>query len=346
MSQIKHTAFGFVFLFIVFVLCLPKSADAADWRKFVSETKLYSALMPGQPEEHIETFRIADNQVLHKSEAYAFIDQRPYKDIIKNYVVKFEQTIGLAIKKEKRIQIVNKELDIYIASYQDKNPTIAERRIFDTGKDIIGEASLFYRKADDSLEGTRVKIHLNSTTKFYQIFSGPEKDMYSKITNQFFNSFKAKRGAVHDIGSINVDWNRVESPLSIFAIKVPELAPPYFEDEASITQETQDRERVGMVFNDPVRQQKLFYSITGYRLDQEMSFALTETALAEDFMKKHGRTLAKIKLRKDFAGDLPFIETAYDIRPPKRYPYADKVRLRGIFLGNYLMVQELIGPKL
>lgn len=314
----------------------------------MSETKLYSVLMPGQPDEHIEAFRVGDDQVIYTSEAVSFIDQRPYKDTIKNYVIKFEQTIGTGMHPRDRGAIVAKELDIYLKSYKDKNPTVLHRNLFDTGTGnyTIGELSLFYEGTNDTPpEGIRIQIHLTNTTKFYQIFSGPEKDLHSNITNHFFNSFESKSGVVQKIGTLNEDWNKIESPLSIFSIKVPPLAPPYFESPPTITQESSDRERVGMVFYDPVRKHKLFYNIIGYQLDSEMSFELTETALKEDFMKKHGRTLAGIDLNKNFNGKIPYIESSYDIRAPNAYPYANKARVRALFLGNYMMVQEVIGPQ-
>lgn len=350
MSRIKYLALRFLVLLAVLPACFSKQAMAdADWSTFMSETKLYSVLMPGQPDEHIEAFRIGEDQVIYTSEAVSFIDQRPYKNIIKNYVIKFEQTIGLGMKPKDRVGTINKELDVYLQSYQDKNPTVLNREIFHagTGHYTFGELSLFYANDDDSdvpSEGIRVKIYLTNTTKFYQIFSGPEKDLHSKITNRFFNSFDAKSGVVQKVGTLNKDWNKIESPLSLFSIKVPPLAPPYFQTEPTVTQESSDREQVGMVFFDPVRKHKLFYNITGYQLDAEMSFELVETALKEDFMKKHGRTLAGIELNKNFNGDIPYIESAYDIRPPKRFPYATKARVRALFLGNYMMVQEVIGP--
>ena len=143
---------------------------------------------------------------------------------------------------------------------------------------------------------------------------------------------------------MNEDWRRIESPFSLFAVKIPPVTAPYFPKEPTVTKDGKT-ERIGMVFTDPIWTQSIFYNITGYQLDSEMSFDLAEKALLEKHLKRHGRSMVGIKLKKDFIGETPYIETSYAIKPPEGYSYLTHARLRGLFLGNYLMVQEVVGPK-
>jgi hypothetical protein len=346
MSHLKSLVLGCLAL-LVLSLAFSNYANAlskqSEWRMFMSETRLFNVLMPGKPDEHIVKFRAGDDALLLKSEAFAFIDQRPYKEVIKNYVVKFEQTIGLGISEKNRIDIVNKELNLYARTYSDRNARIVEQKITDDTYTTFGHLALYF---DDETgpQGFRLRIVLTGTTKFYQIFSGPEKDMFSRVTNRYFESFKVRSGVLNQEGNINDDWKRIESPMGLFAIKAPDIAPPYFNNEPSVYEEER-MERIGMIFTDPIWKQNIYYNVTGFQLEEEMSFELAEDVILEKFLEKHGRNMVGIKLEKNFIGDTPYVETSYAIKPPKGIPYLNQVRLRGMFLGNYMIVQEVVGPR-
>ena len=145
-------------------------------------------------------------------------------------------------------------------------------------------------------------------------------------------------------GNINEEWRRIESPMALFALKIPAVTPPYFQNEPTVIREKKT-ERIGMVFTDPIWAQSLFYNVTGYQLDAEMSFDLAKKALLEKHLKRHGRNEVGITFKKDFIGETPFIQTHYAIHPPEGYPYLNKVRTRALFLGNYMIVQEIVGAR-
>ena len=348
MSHVRSVILGCL---MVLALSLASSSNGAkaqsgqsDWRMYMSETRLFSSLMPGKPDEHVVKFRAGDDVLLVKSEAFAFIDQRPYKDVIKNYVIKFEQTLGLKIKEKSRIDIVQKEINQYIEDYADKNARVVEHKITDDTYTTFGHLALYFDDEKAGPQGFRIRIILSGTTKFYQIFSGPEKDMFSRVTDRYFESFTVRSGVLNQEGNINEEWKRIESPMGLFAIKAPEVAPPYFNSEPSIVFED-DKERVGMIFTDPIWKQNIYYNVSGFKVDEEMSFELAEDVILEKFLTKHGRNMVGIKLEKNFIGETPYIETTYLINPPKHLPYLNQVRLRAMFLGNYIIVQEVVGPK-
>jgi len=339
----KTHLFLFLTCLILATATLAQNSIASkDWSLYVSETQLFSVLLPKKSDETVSTFRIGDGLMLHNSEVLSFIDQRPYKNIIKNYIIKFDQTFGPSISKDFQKKIVERELDLYLETYDVKNAKVIDREIEGGNNRTIGEISLLYDDVDEGLQAARIKIIVTPESKFHQVFSGPEKDLRSKKTEQYFESLNIESGIASVPGSINEDWRRIESPKSLFAIKIPPITPPYFSNEPSVTTEKK-QERIGMVFTDPIWAQNVYYSVTGYQLEAEMSFELAKEALLEKHMKRHGRNEVGVTFNKDFIVETPYIETHYAIHPPKGLPYLNKVRLRAMFLGNYMIVQEIVG---
>lgn len=328
------------------ILFIAKHSQAdSGWKLYVSESQLFSVLVPGKPLEEVSKFRLSDGLILQTSEMTSFIDQRPYRDTIKNYVVKFDQTFGPAIDKDNRVRILERELNLYEQSYASKNMEVVDREIKKGSERSVATLSLLYDdEAHEKRQAFRAKIILNSTSKFHQIFTGPKKDLNSGITKQYFESLSVEAGVSQEAGNINKDWRRIESPFSLFAIKVPPITDSYFESEPSVSQDGK-MERIGMTFNDPVWSQKVFYNVTGYQLEKEMSFDLAQNVLLDKHLKRHGRSLVGIDFRKDFTGETPYLEASYAINPPQAYPYLNTVRIRAMFLGNYMIVQELVSPK-
>lgn len=343
MKQFKILSFFTLALAVVGVTLISQSATArTQWELYASKTQLFSILTPTVPDETLTEFRIGDDAVIYNSETLSFVDQRPYKDIIKNYIVKLDQTFGPSISPESRLKIVERE----VKAFEDLNikdgGKVIDKNIYSNGERTVAELTILHGQFDEDVDGTRIKIILTGTSKFHQIYFGPEKDLASNVTNKYFDSFSIKSGFAKKKGDMNEDWRFIESPFSLFSVKIPPVTPPYFPNEPTITRD-EKQEKIGMVFNDPIWQQKLFYNVTGYQLDKEMSFDLAETALLEKHLRRHGRSLVGIEFEKDFIGETPYIETSYIINPPKGYEYINRVRLRAMFLGNYMVVQEVVG---
>jgi len=339
--------FSFLLIATMALVTTPFIKDAfanTDWKLYVSDTDLFTVMFPGNPDEKVSSFRVGNGLIVQNAEALAFIDQRPYKDIVKKYIVKFDQTIGPKITAKSRLELVEHELKLYENIYSEHKAKTIQRRIKEDTDRTIGHLTMVYENIDNGIQAVQVKIHLTETSKFHQIFSGPEKDLISETTADYFKSFNPKSGFIPNEGTMNEDWRRIESPFSLFAVKIPPVTVPYFPKEPTITKEG-NTERIGMVFTDPIWTQSIFYNITGYQLDSEMSFDLAEKALLEKHLKRHGRSMVGIRLKKDFIGETPYIETSYAIKPPEGYSYLTHARVRALFLGNYLMVQEVVGPK-
>jgi len=334
----------FTCLIVVAIVTAQKATASQNWSPYVSETQLFSVLMPGKPDETIGSFRVGDGLMVNNSEVLSFIDQRPYKNTVKNYVVKLDQSLGSFIGTDYQVRIIERELDLYVQIYEEKNAVIVDKTVEVGNVKTQGNMILTYEDEDEGLQAVRIRIIINSNSLFHQIFSGPEKDLNTTITEQYFKSLNIQSGVIAIPGSMNEDWRRIESPMSLFAIKVPPITPPYFSSEPNVSKEKK-KERIGMVFTDPIWAQNVFYSVTGYQLESEMSFELAKKALLEKHMKRHGRNEVGVTFNKDFIGETPYIEAKYAINSPKGYPYIDKVRIRSMFLGNYMIVQEVIGAE-
>jgi len=320
-------------------------SHASEWLQYESKSKLFEAYVPGNVDEKVGKLRISKDVVLLSSDLSGFVDQRPYRNSVNNYVIKLNQTFGPAISFESKKQIMQRDLDLYERLYEDMGVVVLDRAMTGGKDELKGHIMLQYSDAELGEQYLKSLITLSNTTRIEQLYTGSERDLEALNTRQFFDSFDFTDGLVIEGGDLNDAWLSYESPFSLFTIKIPGVANSYVPKAPSI-ESSGDREHLGVVFTDPVWAQSIFYNVRGYRMNEEMSFKTVEEILVKDYLEKHGRgRVSGIELRKSFVGDIPFIQARYPIRRPKAHPYVNYAQIRALFLGNYVVVQEVLGAK-
>ena len=96
-----------IFLIALVVFAMPSIAEDG-WTNYLSSTGVFKTRLPTGHKTALNSFLIGDKLAASHEETAGAIDQRPYKDVLMNYIVKFDQTNGPSLKKFPPTKIITK----------------------------------------------------------------------------------------------------------------------------------------------------------------------------------------------------------------------------------------------
>lgn len=320
---------------------LPALAEDG-WKYHQSKTTLFQMKLPIAPEEESASLRISPVHIVQSSEMIANIDQRPYKNAVKRYTGKVAQSFGPELTIKQRQQILNRALNRYQAEHEALGGVLRDRKIDPRG--VGGEVFLSYEDQELGVQSVKAHVIVTESGQYDQILSVPDTIIDSAKSREFLESFMVEEDLTYSPGSMNDEWKKMESPFKAFTIKAPPVAHPYFPAPPT-TQHSDKQEVVSLVFFDPLREEKLYYNVYGYRFDADMTFARATQVLMEKHVKRHNREPSSVKLHREFVDDRPALRTTYSVQSPKGFEYLNLVELRAVFIGNYMVVQEIMGSQ-
>ena len=345
----KHiiTGIAFAALLAAWTLGPAGLALAQDgWMEFSAKHGFYKVRMPNESKTVRHGLRIDPQSVVYSEEISAVIDQRPYKNVLKSYIVKYDQTLGLEIGEEEGVALIHRTMDTYGEHYSSLNGTLKKRAMLedDVWGFPAGEIFITYDDPVFGLQGVRSRIFYTRSGKFEQIVMGPDTSAYSLEAENFFESMRAYAGIVNSVGALEEKWVKHVSPMMIYTIAVPPLTPVYMPQEP-VSQSNDSAEVTKVVFTDPARGQNLFYNVYGYRLDEPLAMADAEKIFFTRHLAKYIKNPAGVKYSKDQQDKTVVFTLDTGINPPKNFPYVRHIRLKMQYLGNYAVVQEMLGDQ-
>ena len=312
---------------------------------FKSETGLFKLRFPKKHEAKTNRIRVGVEVAAESGELIAMIDQRPFKDAVKNYVLKYDQTIGTPLSKKERIAIRDKEMAAYEDFYLALNGVVKDKQKEEDGDNASGRLYITYEDPHLGLQSIRSEIKINSTTKFQQILTGPDHIMYSLESKNYFDHLETKTGQITISADFKNDWTRHTSPLALFSYYLPAPDDVYMAKEP-YTEHTDRSELVTFSFYDPIWKQKVFHRIFGYQFGTNLTFQ----AAKEVIFKRHSSryfdkpTPMTFKTGQSDSGT-PMVALTTPVTPPKDFPYLNTLRVRALFAGTYMLVHEIAGPE-
>ena len=330
-----------VLVFIGFTL--PRTSLAQEWHGYKSTSNLFTLRMPDNVQEEADDFRIDSRRVAQIGQAVSKIDQRPFKDTVKHYIVKYEQTLGLEITDQDIPDFISHELDLY-SSHYGKLDGIQKSRsdlMYENGTPG-GEIHIEYEDPQLGSQSIRARVFFTRSGKIQHIVSGPREIMDSMPTRRYLKSIITHEGYKQVVGSIMSDWKTVKSPLGVFTAYLPEKTMPYVPRDIDIKR-SDSTERITIRFYDPIFKQTLFYNIYGYKVDKRLNYLNVQNLLREKHVLRHVFNDSAIEFDELTNNNLPVLQTAYGIEAPEEFPYVDTVRLRAKFSRNRIVVHEIMG---
>ncbi|MCB9982381.1 MAG: hypothetical protein H6861_01730 [Rhodospirillales bacterium] len=308
---------------------------------------MFDVRIPKGVEENAILFRMSPEIVAQSGQALKTEDQRPIRDNIKHYTVRYDQVLGARVGKKMIGFTIANDLDRFIAFYEDKDGKIHNRKdyLYINGMHC-GEVTLSYEE-NGKRRYVRMRNLLDGYTRIEQILIGEEDNMQSLATRKYFDSLRMRRGYKTSAGSMKAEWPAHPSPHGVFTAYLPEDVSPYAPGKVDMI-EDDHFERVGTRFYDPVWRQFLFYNIYSYKLPKDdVKYLDVELLLRDKHILRH--TFGSVDnlefKRLQNSMSVPLVETAYSIEPPEQYSYANVVRLKAQFFGDTVLVHEIMGPK-
>lgn len=330
------------------VLTVPVAATAKDWLVYQSPSGVYEARFPEGFKSSTTQFLIENERAVHAEETTAIVDQRPYKNTLKSYIIKFDQTFGPPLGNSNVAQLLNEEFQNYIDFYAPLGGVVVNRNTDGFDGHWGGEIQISYTDPEYGEQSLRARILYGEDTRLQQIVIGTRDLMDSYATRDFMQSLIFDPGVSIVKGTVREEWLMMESPTGMFTLLYPgQKAPPYFSapPQASWDEKT---ELVAAVYHDPVRNENVYFNIYGYQFDNDLDFPAVQEVLTKRHINKYRQAVKGIRFDKGISKgsekkgmqEFPFTETTFPIKPPKDHPYISNVRLRSFFAGKNMVVME------
>ena len=106
-----------IFLIALVVFAMPSIAEDG-WTNYLSSTGVFKTRLPTGHKTALNSFLIGDKLAASHEETAGAIDQRPYKDVLMNYIVKFDQTIGPSLNEKELPILLDQEVSTYENYYK------------------------------------------------------------------------------------------------------------------------------------------------------------------------------------------------------------------------------------
>jgi len=316
------------------------AAGYGGWNVYTSDTGLYSVELPREPEIIRDKLRVSPDYEVYSEEMLSVINQTDYKNSLKTYSVKIDQTWGPGIHHKEVPKFLDEDLEHAVRHVKESGGKLLEAFKHESGEYI--EYHYSYEDSELGTQGIRTRIHYSDTMRIKQSVSGPLDIMTNTRTERFLESLQFNRGYTKNVSAFE-DWEDLDSPLGLFTMPHPYGTGTFFPYEPKV-ENNEKTEKVTMVFYDPVRAQYLYYNIYGYRFSQPVNEIAAKRVLARYHSAKYNPIARDIKFKAMQRAGIPVLEHEAGLsKVPDKAPYMNMVKLRGQYRGNALVVQELVG---
>ncbi|MCB1531686.1 MAG: hypothetical protein KDJ35_02340 [Alphaproteobacteria bacterium] len=336
------------FLLFLSVLILPLHLYAADENAltgYISQTGIYQLKIPDTVKTQTETLRLGADTVLSAEQLSAVIDNKPYKNAVKHYIVQLEQTMGPELSQDDVNHLIDLELDTYIAYYKSKNAALKNREKKYYGQNPGGEIYMTYEDDEMGTQSLRARVLYSDFSKVLQIVTAPDESAFSLQAQSFFDSLTLKNGTLREGGNIIDDWAEYNSPMNSFSVLLPPHSPPYIAKEPTITHES-SVESITQIITDPVRHEKINYKISSYNTGKPVTVSAAQYVMLKHHASKYLNNPKGVQFTTTTSPEgHTILDATFAVKDEESPKEVNAIKLRGTFSGNIVMVQELMTSK-
>ena len=313
------------------------------WTPYKSESGLYETRFPVGYNSTTAPLRITPDKIIYGERVSATIKGKTNETQIEHYATNLAQTLGPAITGEKeKLALLDKDIQAYIDHYETQGGTIREvDKKYHNEDTLIGKLYITYENQANELISAIAQILVSPTTKIQQVMTMPDTLVYTPNAKRFLETFAILPPPTTKEGNIKEDWIQHTSPLNIFTTYLPHIAEPYITETPTI-KHTDNAESIRLAFHDPMLGHDIFYNVYAYKLNTDLSYVRAKNFLRKKHISKHPGAQPNIQLSREISDKYPFLSASYGVRPPENFPFVEVVILRGLFLNNYIVVEETI----
>lgn len=319
------------------------------WVLHSSPSGSFDVRFPREHKYKLYPFRISDNVVVYSGEILASHDEKPYKDSVKSYFIKFDQTLGPALTLKETARLLEQETRKYILGAEASGGAVLSNDVMDFKGYVGRDISISYPKKDDKQEGMRVRIVYTNIARIQQVFSTSDGGMFAYRTNDFFDSLRLSDGFAITKGELADGWREFPSPHNMFTMRLPQKHPEYTPDDPKF-KTMNGYDSAYMIIQDPVVKKLTYYNIHAYKLGEQPDNHWANNFLFTEFVKKFVPKAARSSLEVDekieqdeFGNKFGVLQTKLVFTPHKSTPYIDSALLKLHYSKDFVVVQEVIG---
>ncbi len=314
------------------------------WVSFSSATGGYDVRIPSNHSVDNSFMYIGKDVVVSSEELAAKIDQRPFYNSVQTYVVQYDQTFGVPMETKEMEKTLKNKINFFEDLYKANGAILNEKNIQKYGSLLGADLYMSFEDPEFGLQSVRIRSLIRDVSIITQIITGPDDIMYGYKSENFLRKIIYKDGLTVKEGNIADNWKYEISPLAIFSFPVPEKGEKFFTKNPLI-RNSDNFEFVSLTFEDPMRQQNMFFNIYGYRFDQDITFESAEKILILKHISKQKSNYVDVRFSKKTESDRGVITTKYNIVAPEGFPEIEFVTLSAEFSGPYMIVKEVLASK-
>ncbi len=328
-------------------------AMAQLWVQYDADSGIFSSKAPEEYETKVGEFLVDDNRSISSEEMSALIDQRPFKNVIKGYIVRADQTIGGGMNTKQIDLLLQRELDLYEDFYLAHGGTIRSRHSDGVLSYPGGELVIAYDDPEFGTQIVKVRVLFSTSTRLEQILIAPLESINSMMNRDFFDSLTFADGLKVTEQTLKMVWDQKESPLGIFTVNMPPITDPYFPFPPKI-QNSKDAEIISMLFRDPVRNESMYYNIYGYKFDRFINEVDIQNVMMKNHVLKYKADPNHIRIKITDQRPNPNVPTRFkrktidalfNIPAVPDFPFLQSVKLQATSEGKFLIVQEIVSSQ-
>lgn len=332
-------------LFIAVLLCPLSLSASGTITRYTSPTGLYEVVVPENYRVAQKSFRLGPKRVIYETELKAIQDQRPYKNSIKQHIIKTQQTLGTALTKEEKQNFIIQHLNSYVDFYSDSGGEVLERNnLLPNTSNPAGEIIISFDDPTLGTQNIQARILFTDVTKMEQILIASPEVLESTRSKGYFNSLIFNSGVTMYNNDVRADWVKRQSPLGIFSSYLPAQNDTYAPKEPKFFH-AEKSEALTAEYFDPIWRHKLRYTIYGYDLPRNLSFSDAKEVLHRRHIRNFAALSNKMKVDEYTVGKNMALHTEFQFAPDPGLEYQNYVELKAQFTGNYMIVHEIVGSQ-
>ncbi len=333
----------FLALFMATLLPYALRAEAPEqWIFYQSDKRILTTRMPYGYQVKTENFVVDEDRALNYEEIVGRFGSPSVPEDMKTYAVKYEQTIGNLISQEEAEKLLIQDLAKIRNSYERLNGEVISDKLGKLGPYRYAEMIIEYDLNEENRQSNRTRILYTPTTKFTLTTIAPPDAMTSLRTRDFYDKFEFWNRTETPKNPLIEEWQTIEAPLKTFSLLIPQQSSVHFKNPPKI-EKSENSDSVSMVFRDPVRGEAMFYSVYTYYSPNPATFQEVKKLLRARHINNRQEKRREVPFTDEIIEGRAFIQTAFPIKAPQKFPYAEVSRLLVQFSNNHIVVQELIG---
>ena len=320
------------------------------WLDYTSQSGLFKVRSPEKYKASYSSFVVEDQHLLGSEEFSAILPQQ--KDgIPRTCILKLDQTLGPAMSQGEIAWMINRDLQTYDNYYKNLGGVTGyqpQQTHVDRDKRLLiytsGEINIAYDDPKLGPQAMRVRVLMNGDTRLHQIVSGPKGFPDSYQARDFLDTLVFRPNLKKSKENFLGHWQPLESPTGMFSVIYPQkMAPPYYTILPAVKWD-ENTEKVSLNFYDPVRDERIFFNVYGYKFKANLNAPGQKEVLMKRHIEQHLKPGIEINLNAgtDPIRKKPYMEASILIQAQEGYPYIKDVKIRSYISGPYMVVQEVM----